>query len=416
VRLSSVAVHTATTFVGYAVRLALQLIGTAILTRTLGPSDFGAFAAALAAASILGSLTEAGGFSLVIRDTARGIGPRQAIGNALLRVALLLPATLPALFLFKLLALPYVPWGLTLSLAISHLVFGRVLAIVQGMFVAKQQFWRNAVLETTAGALFLLLAAVLNLADGDVMMWGLLVIVQFALVSLLGFIWLVRQYGWPSTSLHVALADLREGLYFASSTVMQLASADFDKVLLARLSSLEATGVYSAAARIVQLAYLPLNAFLAAVNSRFFQAGAQGSEHAMRFALRILPYTAAYGLIASVALYAIAPLLPVIFGTGFSSSTTAIRWLALIPLLQGLYFPFADALAGSNSIRLRTSAQAGALAVGVILGFTLIPPLGWLGAAIAVLSGQFSLLVSLVVMAVGRRRGERDRSQRQGNG
>ncbi|MER3483795.1 MAG: hypothetical protein C4332_12205 [Meiothermus sp.] len=197
---------------------------------------------------------------------------------------------------------------------------------------------------------------------------------------------------------------------------MQLASADFDKVLLARLSSLEATGVYSAAARIVQLAYLPLNAFLAAVNSRFFQAGAQGSEHAMRFALRILPYTAAYGLIASVALYAIAPLLPVIFGTGFSSSTTAIRWLALIPLLQGLYFPFADALAGSNSIRLRTSAQAGALAVGVILGFTLIPPLSWLGAAIAVLSGQFSLLVSLVVMAVGRRRGERDRSQRQGNG
>jgi O-antigen/teichoic acid export membrane protein len=284
------------------------------------------------------------------------------------------------------------------------------------MFVAKQQFWRNAVLETSAGALFLLLAAVLKLVDGNVVVWGLLVMVQFALVSLLGFTWLVRQYGWPSTSPHVALADLREGLYFASSTVMQVASTDFDKVLLARLSSLEATGVYSAAARIVQLAYLPLNAFLATVNSRFFQAGAQGSEYAIRFALRILPYTAVYGLIASLALHAMAPLLPLIFGPDFSSSTAAIRWLALIPLLQGLYFPFADALAGSNSIRLRTSAQAGALAVGVVLGFTLIPPLGWLGAAIAVLCSQFSLLVILVVMTLGRSRVERDRSQRQSNG
>ena len=69
-----------------------------------------------------------------------------------------------------------------------------------------------------------------------------------------------------------------------------------------------------------------------------------------------------------------------------------MKLLALIPLIQGLYSPFADALTGSGHQAVRTRGQLAALVINILLNLWLIPIWGWAGAAWATIVSQILLL------------------------
>ncbi len=63
---------------------------------------------------------------------------------------------------------------------------------------------------------------------------------------------------------------------------------DIDKVMLASLSSLGSAGVYAAAYRVIDLAFVPMRAVLSVTYVRFFRLGASGAEKSATLAVSLL--------------------------------------------------------------------------------------------------------------------------------
>ena len=176
---------------------------------------------------------------------------------------------------------------------------------------------------------------------------------------------------------------------------------DIDKAMLARFDALGVTGIYGAAYRIIDVAFLPVRALVFAAYPRFFARGASGIRSALKFAQALLPAAAAYGLVAAAALFALSPLVPLVLGPSFAGVAVAIRWLAVLPLLRAMHYFAADALTGAGHQELRTAAQIGVALLNVALNLLLSPAYSWLGAAWASLASDGALAVSLWMILIG---------------
>lgn len=383
--------NTAWMLLGLLARFTLQLLAFVLLARSLGATDFGAFSGALAVAALLSPFVELGGYSLIVRDLSRGLVARLALGRALHTLVFNLLPGMVLLGVLKWLALPAVSWQVALCVGLAELTGARVLSLVSAVHVGQGMLWRNAVLEVASGLTRLVLVLALA-ATPSLPLWAWLYLLQSLLMGLAALGWASRSFGHPSSDGLNYRERLQEGGHFAVGVSAQNAYTDLDKAMLPRLAGLEAAGIYTGAFRFVVVAFLPLNAFLGALYPRFFEAGAQGYAAARRVAWQALPLTAAYGGLACAALWLTAPLLPRLLGSEFSDSVPALRALAVLVLVQGLYFPFADALTGSGLQRQRTAGQVTSLICNAGLNLILIPQIGWLGAVYASIATQLLLL------------------------
>ena len=71
--------------------------------------------------------------------------------------------------------------------------------------------------------------------------------------------------------------------------------------MVARLATLEAAGVYAAAYRLIDVAFIPVRALLSATLPGFFRAGDGGLEESMRYGKRMLMKALPYSLFAFAA-------------------------------------------------------------------------------------------------------------------
>jgi O-antigen/teichoic acid export membrane protein len=388
--LRSVMNSTGWMLIGLSARMGFQLLAFILLAQALGPESFGAFAGTLALVTLLSPFVEWGGYSLIVQDIAAGVPTKQTVGNSLLLALLMLPLGLGTLALLKLFILPQVAWSLVLALGLAEFLGGRLFWLACGAHVAHEMLWRNALLEVFWGVLRLLMVCWFVGAGGDLALWGNLFLLQALVMGVVAMGWVVHTWGFPSAKLTDALSRIRPGWHFAVGQAAQNIYTDVDKVMLARLATLEATGIYAAAYRFIPLAYLPLNALMSALYPRFFKAGLNRTTRTL--ALETLWFTAGYGILATTALWLSAPYLPLVFGSGFRESVETLKLLAFIPLIQGLYSPFADALTGSGRQVVRTRGQLAALGINILLNLWLIPGWGWAGAAWATIVSQLLLL------------------------
>jgi O-antigen/teichoic acid export membrane protein len=210
-----------------------------------------------------------------------------------------------------------------------------------------------------------------------------------------------RRVGWPPRPASFGRAELREGLMFSLSGSARSIYDDIDKAMLARFDTLGVTGIYGAAYRIIDVAFLPIRSLVFAAYPRFFARGAAGVRSAAAFARGLVPAAAAYGLVAGAGLVALAPLVPLVLGHSYAGVASAIRWLAVLPLLRAMHYFAADALTGAGHQELRTAAQIGVALLNVALNLVLIPTYSWLGAAWASIASDGVLAVSLWVILIG---------------
>jgi O-antigen/teichoic acid export membrane protein len=147
---------------------------------------------------------------------------------------------------------------------------------------------------------------------------------------------------------------------------------------------------------LLTIAFAPIQALVFSSNTKLFRDGEKGAAHVLAFAVRAFPAVFLYGAAAGIALYAASPLIPVLLGTSFGPSVQALRWLSLMPLIQGTHYLFGDALMGAGKQAIRSGFQLGTAGVNIILNLALIPMWSWRGAAIASLISEFLLAVALV--------------------
>lgn len=372
-------------------RLTVQAVTFVLVARALGPRDFGAFAAALAVVSVAVPFAALGTGNLLVMHVARRPGEfGRRFGAALTAVPLsAVPLGAAALVVCAVLV-PAVAVELVVALALAELVFARAAELAAQAFQAHERMRATAVLGLVPALLRCGAAiAFVALVEGGLLAWAALYLAASAVAALIALSAAVALAGRPAS---FRLADLRGGSSFAFGHSAASIYTDIDKTLLARLGSLQAAGIYAVAYRATSLAFAPVTALLATTYARFFRRGERGIAGSTALARELLPFAAGYGVAAGVALYALAPVLPIVLGSPYAEAADALRWLAPLPLVQAVFYLGGDALTGAGHQRVRTLLQLGAAALNVALCILLIPAHSWRGAA-------WATLVSLAVLA-----------------
>jgi O-antigen/teichoic acid export membrane protein len=177
--------------------------------------------------------------------------------------------------------------------------------------------------------------------------------------------------------------------------------------MLFRLTTPDATGVYTAAYRVVDMAFIPMRAVLAAAYPRFFASGAGGLAGALALTRHLAVPSAAYAVAASLALLLGAPLLPVLLGESYAGSVGVLRALAVLPLLKVAHHLAADTLTGAGHQGARSAWQVAVAVVNVAANLVLIPAYGVSGAVASSIACDGLLAVALWAVVARRVRGRR---------
>jgi O-antigen/teichoic acid export membrane protein len=386
-RRSAIARNTLWVAIGQVFRVGMQAVYFVLVARALGARDFGAYASVLALVAIATPFATLGSGNLLVKHVARTPARfPQEWGRALATTLLSGTLLLGLVVVISRVWLPTsVPLSLVLTIGAADLLFVRLVEIATQAYQAHQRMARTAVLQLLLSPLRLVAAVglVALFRDPTALDWGWAYLVS-SIVGAGSAVALVnRELGAPVFLREHLGSEFREGALFAVTLSAQSTTNDVDKTLMARLGTLEATGVYAAAYRLVDVAFLPVGSLLIATYARFFQHGVQGVRATAVYAQRLLGVGASYGLTAAVMLYLGAPALPYILGDQYRDSVAAIRWLSILPLLKAIHYFGADALTGAGYQGVRTVVLVIVAVMNVLLNLALIPAFSWRGAAVA---------------------------------
>lgn len=393
---------------GQVLRVGIQAVYFVLIARALGSREYGLYVGVLAVVAIAAPFASLGAGNLLIKHVARDPGTfSRQWGKALLTTVLSGTLLLGLVCSAGRLWLPHaVPLGLVVAVGTADLLFVRLVDVSAQAYQAHHWLSRTALLQLLLSPLRLLGAA------------GLIAVIAVPTAAQLGIVYLVsaviggsfavalatRELGRPVFLRGDLGGELREGAYFATNLSAQSINNDIDKAMLARLATLEATGIYGAAYRLVDVAFLPVTSLLVATYPRFFQHGVHGVGAAVRYSRSLMYWATAYGLLAAAALFLMAPALSFLLGNEYREGVVAVRWLAVLPLLKAIQYFGANALTGAGYQGVRTGALVCIAGMNVLLNLWLIPLYSWRGAAIATVAsdGLLGLVIWLIVWQLCR--------------
>lgn len=334
-RESILARNTLWMLLGYGTRGVIQAFYFVVIARSLGVEGYGAFVGTAALVAVLAPFASLGYERLLIKNVARDPELFEKYwGNALLMTLLCGSFLIAVVMLTSHYFLPStIPTLLVFSIAVADMLFTQVLGTSGQAFVAVQRLGWTARFQVllSLSKLIAALGLALFVASPTPEQWGLMYLLSAILSASIGFSITRRKLGAPKLDLARIAPELKEGFYFSIDLSTHNIYNDIDKTMLARLSTLGATGVYAAAYRLIDVSFTPVMSLLNASYARFFQHGSGGIGSSLNYAKRLLPYAGAYGLLAGAALYLVAPLLPYLLGSDYRDAAEAVRWLALLP-------------------------------------------------------------------------------------
>lgn len=365
-------------------RLIIQAGYFVLLARSLGPDAYGAFAAVVAMAAVLGPFSGMGTTNLFIKNVRSGKrGAAVCWGNGLLLTVIsgslfsVVLASLNYLFHFKSGSF------IVIVICISDLVLMKVTELASFGFAASDRMKQGSIQGVVVSLLRLAGIVALIAVAHRVTLNRWVVIYLFS--SFLGTIYAIfkgsQLWGIPTVDLKALREDVAEGVFFSIGSSATTVYNDIDKIMLSKLSDLASTGVYAAAYRVIDVSMTPVRSLVAAAYPRFFTKGVQGVRATYHYALALIAKAALYGAVLFVAIWLFAPLLPYILGTKYDSAVPALRWLALIPFLRCFHVFLADALSGAGLQRFRTGVQVTVAVINIGLNIVILPRYSWRGAA-----------------------------------
>jgi O-antigen/teichoic acid export membrane protein len=383
---------------GQGIKLVLQAIYFILIARSLGPSQYGAFVAITAMTSIISPYVGLGCGSLFLKNVRSGKRAAPLCwGNGLLATltsGLVIAAMLSA---FSHLWLPGFPTLLVCAICLSDLILMRIIDLASFGFAASDRMSKTAVQNTTMSFLRVIGIVLLTTLyrQVSIQQW----ICVYLVTGIIGAAFALQQggalWGVPEISLAALWQDVREGSFFSISTSAQTIYNDIDKTMLARLSTLSATGVYAAAYRIIDTSLTPVRSLISAAYPQFFHVGTGGIDATYLYAKKLIRKAVVFGTTDFLGLVLIAPLLPHILGSKYAAVVPAIRLLAFIPVMRCVHWFLADALSGANAQGIRTAVQVAVAVLNIGLNLIILPRWSWEGAAWTSLASDAALMVSV---------------------
>jgi len=380
-------------------RTFLQSAYFLLVARALGAQQYGTFIGVAALTKVLLPFATWGAAQVLTKQVARDRARfPQAWGNALYLVTTFSLLSFGLLIPAGELVLPGVGHlGLWISIGLADLFFSRVLDIALKAFLAVELAHRNAQLHVLLSINSVIAALCLSflIPQPTALIWGYFYLASRIATAVVALFLVWRDIGPPRLCLKQIHPELTQGFYFAVDLSAQSFSADLDKTMLARMATLQATGIYGAAYRIIDVAMAPVFSVMAVSYAKFFKHGATGIKGSLSVAKKLVPLAGSYGAIATAALWLVAPLTPYVLGPEYEPAIAALRWLSPILLFKSLQYFAADTLTGAGLQGYRTSLQVVMALFNGLGNLWLIPLFSWKGAAWASLATDGLLTLSL---------------------
>ncbi|WP_299411934.1 oligosaccharide flippase family protein [Acaryochloris sp. IP29b_bin.148] len=389
---------------GQGVGIVLQAVYFIIIARALGPDQYGAFVGATSLIAIFAPFVTLGSGSLIVKNVSRN--PElfnQYWGNSLLIIGVTGTVFTALLCLISPSLLPNnISTTLVFCAAISDFICLRLLEIAGHAFQAIHKLSKTAQIKILPGITRVVAAIVMVyiFPEPNAVGWTVLYLIGTIIAASVAVLLVQIHMGSPKLALERIRPELFEGFCYSTGLSSQTIYNNVDKTMLARFSTLSSAGVYAAAYRIIDVAFVPIRSLLSASYAKFYQHGASGISHSLQYAKRLTPLAAIYGIIVGVVLILLSPLLPYAFGQNYAESAQALCWLAPLPFFKAMHYFAANSLSGAGLQSLRSAAQVFIAIFNFCGNLILIPLYSWKGAIASSLASDGLLMIILWTIAI----------------
>jgi O-antigen/teichoic acid export membrane protein len=393
---------------GQGSRLVIQAVYFILVARMLGAGSYGEFASMIAMVSVFSSFSSMGAQNLIIKNIrSNARSANVCFGNGLMLTTvggvICSMMVLAADMAFRL----KISLVLMSAICVSDLLIFKYGELVGFGLIAVGKPFEQSLLSVLSSCFRLAGIGVLALSTKSLSLslWVYTYTITGLISGAYAFYTGRRSFGRPEYDLAAAREDLSDGLFFSLSSTATTIYNDIDKVMLGKLADFQGTGIYAAAYRVIDVSLTPVRSLAQAAYPKFFEKGTGGVAATSKYANRLIGKSVLFGAGLFVVLYFSAPLMPHILGDKFQASISALRWLALIPLLRCIHVFLADALSGAGHQRIRSGIQVFVAILNVGANFALMPRYSWRGAAWASLAcdGTLALVFWLALDYLVRR-------------
>lgn len=384
---------------GNGLKVVFQSIYFVIIAKILGINGFGAFMGTLAYVSIFAPFSGIGSGNILVKNVARCPTLFNiSFGTAILKTLFSTVILGFLLLIGDILVLPRdIHMMVLINIALSELCLARLTDISSQAFQAYEKLSMTANIQILISFIRFLASVYMYffIESPNISIWSYLYLLGSLITAILSISFVVKMLGKPIFRLKQIYKELKEGFYFSISLSAQNIYNDIDKTMLTKLSTLEASGIYSAAYKIIDLSFTPVRSLLNATYSSFFREGSKGIHGSFELAKKVIIVPVIYSVLLTIVLIFSAPLLPLLLGDSYKTSIHAIQLLAILPLFRSFHYFAADTLTGAGYQYYRSFIQLFIALLNVILNLWLIKKYSWFGASISSLISDFILAILL---------------------
>lgn len=384
---------------GQGLRVLVQAVYFTVIARALGASHYGSFVGVAALVGVIYPFGALGSGHLLVRSVARDKAEfPTAWGDALVTTAICSTLLIAFVLLISRTLLPgSIPVNLVLVVAIADIPGVSLITIAGQAFQSFEQIkWMALItLLTSVNRLLGALVLVLLHQHPTALEWGKVYLICTVFTAAVSAALTCIRLGFPLLRLRRSIRSLWHGFHFSVTLSAQTIYNDIDKTMLARLSTLSATGIYGAAYRIIDVSFSPVLALLYSAYPNFFREGSSGINSSFSYAKPLMGRAMGYAAFIACGLLLCAGGVPYVLGPEYAETTVALRWLSPLPFLKATHYFLADSLTGAGHQGLRSGIQAGVALFNVVINLWLIPRYSWMGAAWSSIASDALLAISV---------------------
>ncbi|WP_313319786.1 oligosaccharide flippase family protein [Stenotrophomonas sp.] len=385
-------------------RLLVQAGTLLLVARLLGPDQFGAFTGLAALAVLLGTLSTFGTHVVLLGEVSKDPGQGRKVLRYAIPCTLLCGALLLLLYLWVgtcLLGDVHIPVLILLAIGVSEMVLQPLFALMTSEQHALGRVAYAQLLQLLPMGLRLFFAGLVLLAASPAGLFFYALGYVLASVLALAYGWMALPSCWPSWRSWCLpnRAQWRHALGYAATNITRTAPAELDKALALKLLPVATVGLYSAAARVIGAATLPIAAMALAALPRLFREGQQ-SQSGRR--LLVWMYVAAliYSTLLAGVLWLAAPLFDAVFGIEYIGVSELIRLMCAAVPGMALRQVAGNVLMAAGKPWMRVGFEGSGLLILVICSLGLTGELGVSGLPVAVICAEWGMAALGLAMIV----------------
>jgi O-antigen/teichoic acid export membrane protein len=368
-----------------------------IVAKSLGPEDTGKYVFALTFTTVFSILTDIGLSPALNRDTARTPANAEKNLHATLLLKIISCTLGYALVVGAVHLLGYPPEvrmliyvsGITMVFDSIHL---SLYAVLRGnQLVGYEAFGMvgSQIITLLLGGIFLFLHLPLTL-----------LMAAFTIPSFLNVCWSGTMV-WRKLHVHIfprhiekprLIFMIKEAWAFAFAGIFARIYSYADTLLLSKLATLHAVGIYSIPNKIAfAFQFIPL-ALTASIYPAMSKHFVENKEKVREIFDQSFVYLSIISFPIAAGLFLLAePLVLLAYGPEYTASVAPLKILMISMLFAFLGFPVGSALNACNKQKTQTAIVGGTVVVNVLANSILIPRMGVSGAACAAVLGNLFL-------------------------